>query len=77
MCAFRHVWVKDILRRTLKVQRCAKSIIAGGKFESDIKDYYDNGKAEIAVLCDVDDGQCVKHEADFRQNCFTGTPLLA
>jgi predicted dehydrogenase len=32
---------------------------AGGKGESDIKNFFDSGKAEIAVLVDVDDRQCV------------------
>ena len=38
---------------------------AGGKGESDIKSFYDSGKAEIAVLCDVDDRQAATTRARF------------
>src|SRR6478735_589446 len=38
---------------------------AGGKGESDIKNFYDSGKAEIAVLCDVDDRQSAKTRSRF------------
>lgn len=38
---------------------------AGGKGESDIKNFYDSGKAEIAVLCDVDDRQAAKTRSRF------------
>jgi hypothetical protein len=42
---------------------------AGGKGESDIQNFYESGKAEIAALCDVDDRQAVKTRAAFpRQN---------
>lgn len=49
---------------------------AGGKGESDIQSFFDSGKAEIAVLCDVDDRQAVasrqrfpkaKYYKDFRE----------
>jgi predicted dehydrogenase len=49
---------------------------AGGKGEDDIKHFYDSGKAEIAVLCDVDDRQAAtsrgrfpkaKYYKDFRE----------
>src|SRR5580765_9081542 len=49
---------------------------AGGKGESDIKNFFDSGKAEIAVLCDVDDRQAAttrgrfpkaKYYKDFRE----------
>src|SRR3954452_499768 len=49
---------------------------AGGKGGSDIKNFYDSGKAEIAVLCDVDDRQSAttrkrfpkaKYYKDFRE----------
>lgn len=49
---------------------------AGGKGESDIQSFYESGKAEIAVLCDVDDRQAVasrkrfpkaKYYKDFRE----------
>ena len=49
---------------------------AGGKGEDDIKHFADSGKAEIAVLCDVDDRQAVttrgrfpkaKYYKDFRE----------
>ena len=38
---------------------------AGGKGESDIKNFFDSGKAEIAVLCDVDDRQAAKTRGRF------------
>ncbi len=49
---------------------------AGGKGESDIKNFFDSGKAEIAFLCDVDDRQAAttrgrfpnaKNYKDFRE----------
>src|SRR5438552_4041987 len=49
---------------------------AGGKGEDDINHFYKSGKAEIAVLCDVDDRQAVdsrkkfpnaKYYKDFRE----------
>jgi predicted dehydrogenase len=49
---------------------------AGGKGESDIQSFFESGKAEIAVLCDVDDRQAVasrqrfpkaKYYKDFRE----------
>ena len=33
---------------------------AGGKGESDLFNFYNSGKADIAFLCDVDDRQCAK-----------------
>ncbi len=38
---------------------------AGGKGESDIANFYKSGKAEIAVLCDVDDRQSVNSRKNF------------
>ena len=38
---------------------------AGGKGESDIKNFFDSGKAEIAVLCDVDDRQAATTRGRF------------
>src|SRR5215471_21828851 len=38
---------------------------AGGKGEDDIKHFYDSGKAEIAVLCDVDDRQAATSRGKF------------
>src|ERR1043166_6173623 len=49
---------------------------AGGKGESDIQSFFQSGKADIAVLCDVDDRQAVttrqhfpkaKYYKDFRE----------
>ena len=49
---------------------------AGGKGESDLKNFHDSGKAEIAVLCDVDDRRAAtsvkrfpkaKYYKDFRE----------
>ena len=49
---------------------------AGGKGESDLKNFFESGKAEIAYLCDVDDRQAVnsvkrfpkaKYYKDFRE----------
>ncbi|WP_166334293.1 Gfo/Idh/MocA family protein [Sphingobacterium chungjuense] len=37
----------------------------GGKGESDIKSFYDSGKAEIAFLCDVDDRRSAKTRGRF------------
>ena len=38
---------------------------AGGKGESDIKSFYDSGKAEIAFLCDVDDRRSARTRGRF------------
>jgi len=38
---------------------------AGGKGESDIQNFFQSGKAEIAVLCDVDDRQAVTSRQRF------------
>jgi len=49
---------------------------AGGKGESDIQSFFESGKADIAILCDVDDRQAVasrqrfpkaKYYKDFRE----------
>ncbi|WP_210463293.1 Gfo/Idh/MocA family protein [Rufibacter roseolus] len=37
----------------------------GGKGESDIKSFYDSGKADIAFLCDVDDTRAAKSRQRF------------
>ena len=46
-----------------------KLIIAGigvgGKGESDLANFYKSGKAEVAILCDVDDRQAAKSKARF------------
>lgn len=41
------------------------SVGAGGKGQSDIANFYQSGKAEIAFLCDVDDRRSAKSRADF------------
>jgi hypothetical protein len=38
---------------------------AGGKGESDITNFFNSGKADIAFLCDVDDRQAAKMRARF------------
>jgi hypothetical protein len=48
---------------------------AGGKGESDIKNFYDSGKAEIAVLCDVDDRQAATTRGRFpKAKYYKGLP---
>jgi predicted dehydrogenase len=41
------------------------SVGAGGKGQSDIANFYQSGKAEIAFLCDVDDRRSAKSRSDF------------
>src|SRR5450631_2282448 len=41
------------------------SIGVGGKGESDINNFAGSGKAEIAILCDVDDRRAAKSRAKF------------
>ncbi len=70
----RHVLGKGYIAPSDKL--VIAGIGAGGKGEDDIKHFYDSGKAEIAVLCDVDDRQAAttrgrfpkaKYYKDFRE----------
>ncbi|SFQ52530.1 Gfo/Idh/MocA family protein [Parafilimonas terrae] len=59
----RHVLGKGYVAPSDKL--VVAGIGAGGKGESDIKNFFDSGKAEIAVLCDVDDRQAAKTRSRF------------
>src|SRR3954466_5557539 len=70
----RHVLGKGYVAPSDKL--VVAGIGAGGKGESDLKNFFDSGKAEIAVLCDVDDRQAktsrdrfpnAKYYKDFRE----------
>ncbi|MFT4154816.1 Gfo/Idh/MocA family protein [Parafilimonas sp.] len=70
----RHVLGKGYVAPSDKL--VVAGIGAGGKGESDIKNFFDSGKAEIAVLCDVDDRRAAttrgrfpkaKYYKDFRK----------
>ena len=43
---------------------------AGGKGESDLWNFYNGGKAEIAILCDVDEKRCAKNRERFPKAKF-------
>ncbi|MBZ5856020.1 Gfo/Idh/MocA family protein [Flavihumibacter profundi] len=43
---------------------------AGGKGTSDIKNFFDSGKADIGFLCDVDERQCVETRKRFPKAKF-------
>ena len=46
---------------------------AGGKGESDLNNFFKSGKANIAVLCDVDDRQSAKSRERFPRQNITRT----
>ncbi len=54
----RHVLGRGFIAPSDKLQ--IAGIGAGGKGESDLWNFYNSGKADIAFLCDVDDRQAVK-----------------